>query len=489
MTIAKYLFQAKFPIICTHRTWHDGGNFTMNNSFAMVHPELLSEWSEKNEPLRPDNITYGSKKIVWWQGTCGHEWQASVKSRSAGEKCPICSGKRVVEGINDLATLKPLLAEEWSTKNELKPTMVTLGSNKKVLWKGQCGHEWIAPVKNRVHGSDCPYCSHNIVLEGFNDLASQFPQIASEWSEKNYPLLPTMVTAYSNQKVWWKCSEGHEWNTLISTRSYGSKCPYCSGIILLKGFNDLATKYPQLAEEWSERNNPLTPDMVNEKSRKNVWWKCKACGYEWKAVIHARTKGAICLVCADRAVLSGHNDLATTDSHILSEWDYEKNTDVTPTRISRNSMRSVWWKCSCGHSWKAKINERVIEGKDCPICESEYQSVFPQLAVNFYARMKGLKVILNFDELIGLPLDAYIPEEKLVIEWVYENKDIEIIKEHLCKQRNIKLIRVPYKKESEREFALKIKQVLQSVHIFISSDVEADVSFIRQRFYEWRKTI
>ena len=61
----------------------------MNNSLAEVRPELVSEWSEKNLPLTPDNITFGSNKKVWWKGTCGHEWQTSVKARSNGEKCPI----------------------------------------------------------------------------------------------------------------------------------------------------------------------------------------------------------------------------------------------------------------------------------------------------------------------------------------------------------------------------------------------------------------
>ena len=60
----------------------------MNNSLAEVHPELITEWSEKNLPLTPDDITFGSNKKVWWKGTCGHEWQASVKARSGGENCP-----------------------------------------------------------------------------------------------------------------------------------------------------------------------------------------------------------------------------------------------------------------------------------------------------------------------------------------------------------------------------------------------------------------
>ena len=83
----------------------------MNNSLAEVHPELVSEWSEKNLTLTPDNITFGSNKKVWWRSACSHEWQASVKARSNGEKCPICSGARVIAGINDLATLEPLLVK------------------------------------------------------------------------------------------------------------------------------------------------------------------------------------------------------------------------------------------------------------------------------------------------------------------------------------------------------------------------------------------
>lgn len=45
----------------------------MSNSLASVHPELIPEWSERNLPLTPDKITFGSNKRVWWKGACGHE--------------------------------------------------------------------------------------------------------------------------------------------------------------------------------------------------------------------------------------------------------------------------------------------------------------------------------------------------------------------------------------------------------------------------------
>ena len=47
----------------------------MSNILSEVHPELVAEWSDKNLPLTPDRITYGSNKVVWWKGACGHEWQ------------------------------------------------------------------------------------------------------------------------------------------------------------------------------------------------------------------------------------------------------------------------------------------------------------------------------------------------------------------------------------------------------------------------------
>ena len=45
------------------------------------------------------------------------------------EKNARYSGARVIAGINDLATLEPLLAKQWSKKNKIKPTEVSIGSH------------------------------------------------------------------------------------------------------------------------------------------------------------------------------------------------------------------------------------------------------------------------------------------------------------------------------------------------------------------------
>ena len=161
----------------------------MNNSLAEVHPELVSEWSEKNLPLTPDDITFGSNKKVWWRGACGHEWQTSVKARSNGEKCPICSGARVIAGINDLATLEPLLVKQWSKKNKIKPTEVSIGSHKKVIWRCEKGHEWEAAVKSRIiNKTGCPY------IATVNDDQALREKTAKLWAElNNAPILPEHI--------------------------------------------------------------------------------------------------------------------------------------------------------------------------------------------------------------------------------------------------------------------------------------------------------
>lgn len=462
----------------------------MENSLSKMRPHLVAEWSKKNLPLTPDTVTYGSKKIVWWKGACGHEWQTSVKARSAGEKCPICSGARILQGYNDFESKFPELAKEWSAKNEpLKPSMVTVATHKKVIWQCKLGHEWIASVKSRtVNGTGCPYCSHNLVLAGFNDLASRFPEIASEWSERNFPLTPNQVTAFKNIKVWWKCRFGHEWNTLISTRAAGSQCPYCSGIKLLKGYNDLQTKYPSLATEWSKKNLPLTPNEVNEKSTKNVWWKCSACGYEWKAVVKARVKGGMCPVCAERVVLQGYNDLGTTDSHLLLEWDCDKNGDCTPSNVSRNSMKVVWWKCQAGHSYRSKITDRTIEQKGCPKCEAEFLKALPLMLIMMYAAQNDVTVKSNSDSEFGVLVAAYFPELHCAVDiagkTVTEKRE-QSIKAHICQcnQLDYQLIKVT---ADPIQIALEIKALFVCNHIYLHTDSEQDVQELRERFLAWK---
>lgn len=214
--------------------------------------------------------------------------------------------KGVLTGVNDLQTWceqngRMELLLEWDTaKNgNLSPDSIVCHSNKSVWWKCSKGHEWASRIGNRTSlGRGCPYCAGRYPVKGVNDLQTLFPELAKEWHPtQNGNLKPTDVKAYTNKRVWWKCELGHEWFAMIESRTNGSGCPYCGNKKVLKGFNDLATKNPELVSEWDyEKNGKLTPDSVVFGSHEKVWWKCEY-GHEWRTAIVSRTSGTNCPYC------------------------------------------------------------------------------------------------------------------------------------------------------------------------------------------------
>ena len=57
--------------------------------------------------------------------------------------------------------------------------------------------------------------------------------LSEEWRpERNGNLKPEMVSCGSHKKVWWKCSEGHEWRAVVYSRAgtLETGCPVCAGV-------------------------------------------------------------------------------------------------------------------------------------------------------------------------------------------------------------------------------------------------------------------
>ena len=107
-------------------------------------------------------------------------------------------------------------------------------------------------------------------------------------------------TISSGRKVWWICSFGHEWQSVINTRTGKEKCgcPYCSGRYAIPGETDLETLRPDLREEWHfEKNKKIKMNEVTLHSNKKVWWRCKN-GHEWRTTVAIRSRGSNCPYCS-----------------------------------------------------------------------------------------------------------------------------------------------------------------------------------------------
>ena len=272
---------------------------------------------------------------------------------------------KLVTGINDLATTNPELSKEVSPDSKIKATEVSVGSNRKLLWRCRTGHEWEATVKNRSKGNGCPYCSNRKLLPGFNDLTTTNPILTKEVSP-NSKIKATEVTAFSDKKLSWRCNKGHYWEAIVSSRSRGNGCPYCSNKKTLTGINDLDTTNPELAKEVSP-DSKIKATEITAGSKKRILWRCSK-GHEWGAKVNNRSKGEGCPYCSNQKLLLGFNDLTTTNPELAKEVSPESK--IKAREVMAFSNRKILWKCSKGHEWEAVVANRS-QGRGCPYCSNK----------------------------------------------------------------------------------------------------------------------
>lgn len=367
-------------------------------------PDLLAQWdAEANLPLTPETVPWSVHRKIHWLCEKGHAWTAYTYDRIKGTGlCPVCAGKRIVPGINDLQSQYPELTRQWHpTKNQgLDPAQMFYRSNRSVWWRCKKGHEWRTPIYVRVtRGAGCPYCAGRKVLPGETDLKSLYPDLMKQWHPtKNEGVDPSTLSPGTHRYAWWLCENGHEWKAEIKSRAlYGIGCSVCSNKKIMVGVNDLTATHPHLAKEWNnEKNGKLTPEMVVSGSVRKVWWRCGA-GHEWQASIHSRAQGADCPVCCGKKIVAGINDFATLYPRVAREWDHEKNGVLKPTEIGGASNRHVWWKCPQGHSYKAVVASGTSGESGCPYCGgkrvlagfNELATVDPAVAAQWHPTLNG----------------------------------------------------------------------------------------------------
>jgi len=403
------------------------------NDITTKTPNLAKEWNyEKNADLKPENFMPNSHKKVWWKCSKGHEWQATIANRNKGRNCPICNtesntsfpeyailfylkkyGEKATHSYKELGyeldiyipSIKIAIEYdgEFYHKNKTKKDLEKNSKCKNdgiVLYRIREGlpslndssidyivdknqknlGEVIQKVLSKIIGINVEVDLQRDAIEienlreyteKENSLLATNPELAKEWNyEKNGNLRPEYLLANSNKKVWWKCKNGHEWESTVANRNNGQGCPICASKKVLKRFNDLTTINSKLASEWNyEKNADLKPENFMPNSHKKVWWKCDK-GHEWQATIASRNSGHGCPHCAGQKVIKGETDLATLNSELANEWNYEKNGDLKPEDVTANSGKKVWWKCDKGHEWQATIASRN-SGNGCPYCSGK----------------------------------------------------------------------------------------------------------------------
>lgn len=341
-------------------------------SFAYLKPHASELWDyEKNDGVRPIEVTAQSNKKFWFR--CkkdGHPFDMSPSKMKDDEyQCPYDAHwhPRILEGYNDLKTLRPDVAAWWAydLNKDLKrktPEEYMPGSNIVVWWRcpNNPEHVWKSSVENRTNqNSGCPICCGNRVGNG-NSVKDLYPSILQYWSPNN-DIRP--AEALKSRKVIWICPNGHEYKAKAEEVYNRTKlCPICSH---RKSYKTFKETYPGEADLWDYEKNEDRPEDLSSDSRRMRWFLCAQHGHSFYAET-TRFKPSYCPVKDHRFPDIGMNDLETSDPKRAAEWDYDKNIPFMPKLIRKDSKDYYWWICSAdGMSYFSPITG------ECPACKSK----------------------------------------------------------------------------------------------------------------------
>lgn len=347
-----------------------GKKVKKENSFAVLHPGIMDEYDPKNE-IDPYTVTEKSDKTVKWicRNNPKHRWSISFRQRAIGSgNCPECRGWHYNKM---LWQERPDLEKYYDTAKNIRSfNSYSYMSNEKAWWVCEEGHSFETMIMNlsRREHFECPVCENRIIIKGFNDLESQYPDLAQEFHAIKNQASPDSIYYASTYQYWWKCKEGHEFLRSAYHRTMRVReCPICNKQIVIKGINDFQHTYPEIVNIWDYSKNDVSPDEISDINSYKYFFKCKK-GHEYEAGLGAvRYNGCICLVCNNIIVQSGVNSLVETHPELAQE--FSPCEERRPDEFLKNMSYSILWRCpTCGGDYKYPIKNRALNDNSCPYC-------------------------------------------------------------------------------------------------------------------------
>lgn len=195
--------------------------------------------------------------------------------------------------VKEIEELMSIVDQDRNIEGNIDVSNLYVNSSKLVNWKCEKGHtfkERINTMYGRKH--KCFYCTGRQIWPGENDLKTLYPDIAEEFDIEKNGLTPDLVSPKDTKSYWWTCKHNHPsfYQSVGHRTSRKTVCPYCSGRKAISGMNDLATLYPDIANEWdSKKNNGIKPQDVSPYTYNSYYWICPK-GHSYKKKVIQRTK-------------------------------------------------------------------------------------------------------------------------------------------------------------------------------------------------------
>jgi len=415
--------------------------------------EITKQWHlTKNGVLKPENFTKGSSKKVWWlcektcKEGCKHEWETTIKDRTAGYGCPFCSPNRLKLCIHDsIVGTHPIVANQWHpTKNgDLKKENFGFGSHKKVWWlcetqcKEGCLHEWESVISSRCNGVGCPFCSKPQKQNCIHDsIIHMHPEIEKQWHPtKNGNLKTENITFGNAKEVWWNCDKGecHEWKSTTNNRTKSNGCPFCAGQKICKQEKCLKCKVKTFASSskvncWNKTLNKEEPYEVFISAKQSYWFTCDKCNHDFNSSLNNISSGCWCPYCSNSKLCEfvkgqEHEDCSFcrnksfASSDKADYWIYDKNEGVNPRDIQKYTEKKYWFKCNkCNHNFEKRIDTITRKNGWCPYCVNKTEQKLYDVLLQHYPLLKQQFKVEWCKNKTYLPYDFVLTEDKIIIE-------------------------------------------------------------------------
>lgn len=412
----------------------NGKRVCLDNCLATTNPTLALQWHpNKNGALTPFDVTSGTNRTVWWQCDKGHSSKSTVKNRSNGNNCSVCTSQLrtsfaeqaifyyLKSVFKDALNGKSLIGIQGNPNvdvyiDELKLAVEYDGviyhkrRKQKDIQKNKIlNKNGIKLIRIRENGLP--------ILNEFECLS-----LLRKNNESNEDLnwVINLLIAAIKENIELSDEAFSKLENLVIDIKKDSIDIY-NNFIKMEQTNSLAETHPLLASQWHPtKNGMLRPIHVTQGSEFPIWWICEF-NHTWQSKVYHRSgSGSGCPYCSGRYA-TNENNLEVLFPEILEFWHPSKNLNDSPYDIKLNSTKLIWLYCDKGilapHEWEIMICDIQKPIPLCPFCTGKrihpdncLATLFPNISKEWhYFRNNNLT-----------PYDVR-PQSNKIVWWVCEN--------------------------------------------------------------------
>lgn len=376
--------------------------------------------------ISPENVENQMEKL---NIICdrGHSWDtARIGSLKGGHKCKQCSieDSRLVVNVGQFAKKNSTALSNYEILNYQNIYNITAKCLK-------CDNILKSNYASLKRG--CGFCREH-------DL---FGAVLADARKEGYQVELVKCQKSGRTRIEGFCPKGHPYGSAPDKWRSGKRCKHCAGVARLP------TEY--VKESLATEKYELLTDYVNSQSFYQV--KCPK-GHTYTGTFNGWTHGYRCPECFGIKVWTPERLQSEFTDHPVFSYisGIEGYFEYIKDKSNRRQNYNFQVRChKRGHISSISFEGLIYEKWGCAICTRNTYRSKAEIAIAELVESWGFKVIRNDrEQLKGLELDIYLPEQCLAIEYcgLYYHSDLfkdpnsHQNKYLLCKELGIKLLTI-----------------------------------------------